>query len=89
MTYLYNLPINPSLKCTCQYILQCTSKKVIAFKLIKAFVVLVLALTGSNRRPSTSKEDDKLKFGPAIPIFEVWKYNTPCADVGGICIFKR
>lgn len=35
------------------------------------------------------KEEDRQKYDRNIPIFVVWKYDRPCADVGGICIYQE
>lgn len=35
------------------------------------------------------KEEDMKKYDRNIPIFVVWKYDRPCADVGGICIYQE
>ncbi|RFM30295.1 hypothetical protein DXN05_04850 [Deminuibacter soli] len=35
------------------------------------------------------KVRDKEKCKREIPIFVVWKYDRPCADVGGICIYQE
>lgn len=35
------------------------------------------------------KEEDMQKYDKNIPIFVVWKYDRPCADVGGICIYQE
>jgi hypothetical protein len=31
---------------------------------------------------------DSAKYKRHIPIYVVWKYDRPCADVGGICIYQ-
>lgn len=35
------------------------------------------------------KTRDLEKYKREIPIFVVWKYDRPCADVGGICIYQE
>lgn len=35
------------------------------------------------------KAQDQQTYNKDIPIFIVWKYDRPCADVGGICIYQE
>lgn len=35
------------------------------------------------------KKRDRERFRREIPIYVVWKYDRPCADVGGICIYQE
>jgi len=35
------------------------------------------------------KENDLKKFTRDVPIYVVWKFDRPCADVGGIAIFQE
>jgi hypothetical protein len=35
------------------------------------------------------KKRDQEQYKRNIPIFVVWKYDRPCADVGGICIYQE
>lgn len=35
------------------------------------------------------KAGDREKYKREIPIFVAWKYDRPCADVGGICIYQE
>ncbi len=35
------------------------------------------------------KAADQDKYSRDVPIFVVWKYDRPCADIGGICIYQE
>jgi hypothetical protein len=35
------------------------------------------------------KEDDSKRLEHSIPIFVVWKFDRPCYDVGGICVYQE
>ena len=35
------------------------------------------------------KDRDFQKLGRVVPIFVVWKYDKPCADLGGITVFQE
>lgn len=35
------------------------------------------------------KDQDRERHGRNVPIFVVWKFNRPCADVGGITVFQE